>query len=119
MNSINKGACDCEEGLESKKSVLVLKDKDAKKDLEHQVKDLKRVSVSVSLGRRRSFCGSRVELADVLASCGVKIVSVDMPPFMQIHAVDRARKTYDSLEKFTAKTLALTLKKVRTSTNLH
>lgn len=108
VNSLNMGAFDCEEGLESKKLVFV-KDKDVKKDLEHEVKDLKRVSVS--FGRRRSFCGSRVELADVLASCGVKIVSVDMPPFMQIHAVDCARKTYDSLEKFTAKTLALTLKK--------
>ncbi|KAK9203036.1 hypothetical protein WN943_013289 [Citrus x changshan-huyou] len=108
VNSLNMGAFDCEEGLESKKIVFV-KDKDVKKDLEHEVKDLKRVSVS--FGRRRSFCGSRVELADVLASCGVKIVSVDMPPFMQIHAVDCARKTFDSLEKFTAKTLALTLKK--------
>ncbi|KAL9434320.1 hypothetical protein AB3S75_029036 [Citrus x aurantiifolia] len=124
VNSLNMGAFDCEEGLDCKKLVFV-KDKDVKKDLEHEVKDLKRVSVS--FGRRRSFCGSRVELADVLArrsfcgsrvelgdvlaSCGVKIVSVDMPPFMQIHAVDCARKTYDSLEKFTAKTLALTLKK--------
>ncbi|KAE8670782.1 Dynein light chain LC6, flagellar outer arm [Hibiscus syriacus] len=36
---------------------------------------------------------------------------LDMPPFMQIHAVDCARKTHDSLEKFTSKALALTLKK--------
>ncbi|XP_009369385.3 dynein light chain, cytoplasmic [Pyrus x bretschneideri] len=34
-----------------------------------------------------------------------------MPPFMQIHAVECARKTHDSLEKFTSKTFALTLKK--------
>lgn len=61
--------------------------------------------------RRRSFCGSHVELADVFASNGVKVVSVDMPPLMQIHAVECARKTHDSMEKFTSKTLALTLKK--------
>lgn len=67
---------------------------------------------SAPLGRRRSFCSSQVELAGFLASTGVKVVSVDMPPFMQIHAVDCARNAYDSLEKFTSKTLALTLKKV-------
>lgn len=73
-------------------------------------------SSSASLGgRRKSFCGSAQvqlnRLADVFASNGVKVVSVDMPPFMQIHAVECARKTCDSLEKFTSKTLALTLKK--------
>lgn len=87
------------------------------KDIE--LKDLqdwhesKRPSVSLAVrgGRRRSFCGSQFDLADILASNGVKVVSVDMPPFMQIHAVDCARKTHDSMEKFTSKTLALTLKK--------
>ncbi|KAM1340276.1 hypothetical protein ACFX2H_038692 [Malus domestica] len=62
-------------------------------------------------GRRRSLSGPQVQLADVLASNGVRVVSADMPPFMQIHAVECARKTHDSLEKFTSKTLALTLKK--------
>ncbi|XP_059443545.1 uncharacterized protein LOC132175585 [Corylus avellana] len=75
--------------------------------------DGKRPSVSLAMrgGRRRSFCGSRVELADVFASTGVKVVSVDMPPFMQIHAADCARKACDSLEKLSSKTLALTIKK--------
>ncbi|KDP35097.1 hypothetical protein JCGZ_10939 [Jatropha curcas] len=74
--------------------------------------DIKRMTVSLGGGgRRRSFGGSQVELADFLANNGAKIVSVDMPSFMQIHAVDCARNTHDSLEKFTSKTLALTLKK--------
>ncbi|KAJ8772150.1 hypothetical protein K2173_027327 [Erythroxylum novogranatense] len=74
--------------------------------------DIKRITVSLGVGgRRNSFGGSHVELADFLANCGAKVVSVDMPEFMQIHAVDCARKTHDSLEKFTSKTLALTLKK--------
>ncbi|XVF50213.1 hypothetical protein PTKIN_Ptkin04bG0078200 [Pterospermum kingtungense] len=87
--------------LDSKKIAL---------SLHERHNDMQKISAN-SLGRRRSFCGSQVELADILANCGVKIVSVDMPPFMQIHAVDFARKTHDSLEKFTSKTLALTLKK--------
>ncbi|KAL6583894.1 hypothetical protein OROMI_003183 [Orobanche minor] len=66
---------------------------------------------TVSGGRRRSFCNSQVELADFLSCSGVKVVAVDMPPFMQVHAVDCARKAHDSLEKFTSKTLAYTLKK--------
>lgn len=65
-----------------------------------------------NLGRRRSFGDSHIELADFFSCSGVKVVSADMPPFMQIHAVDCARKTHDSLEKFTSKTLACTLKKV-------
>ncbi|CAI9112440.1 OLC1v1012890C1 [Oldenlandia corymbosa var. corymbosa] len=76
--------------------------------------ELNRPSISLSLNggrRRKSFCCSQTELADFLSCAGVKVVAVDMPPFMQIHAVDCARKTYDSLEKFTSKTLAFTLKK--------
>ncbi|KAK1427162.1 hypothetical protein QVD17_15845 [Tagetes erecta] len=69
-------------------------------------------SMGMSRGRRRSFgSSSQAELTDFFACNGVKVVSADMPPYMQIHVVDVTRKTYDSLEKFTAKTLALTLKK--------
>ncbi|KAI3736758.1 hypothetical protein L2E82_26743 [Cichorium intybus] len=69
-------------------------------------------SLGMGKGRRRSFgSSSQAELADFFACNGVKVVSADMPPYMQIHVVDVTRKTYDSLEKFTAKALALTLKK--------
>lgn len=75
-----------------------------------------RVSVSSVVGqsgsRRKSLCGSMVDLGDFFAINGAKMVSADMPPFMQIHAVDCARKAFDSMEKFTSKTLALSLKKV-------
>ncbi|KAJ8536423.1 hypothetical protein K7X08_034824 [Anisodus acutangulus] len=64
-----------------------------------------------SLSRRKSFCCSQVELADFFSCSGVKVVSVDMPPFMQIHAVDFARKAHDSLEKFSSKSLGFSLKK--------
>ncbi|GAB2213170.1 hypothetical protein Drorol1_Dr00021191 [Drosera rotundifolia] len=63
------------------------------------------------IGRRRSVCDVKVELGDFFVKNGVRVVSVDMAPLMQIHAVSCARKTCDSLEKFTSKTLALTLKK--------
>ncbi|XP_052174643.1 uncharacterized protein LOC127789730 [Diospyros lotus] len=68
-------------------------------------------SLAVAGGRRRSFCNSQAELADFFSCSGVKVVSVDMPPFMQAHAVDCARKAHDSMEKFTSKALAFTLKK--------
>nr|GMD31507.1 Dynein light chain, cytoplasmic [Ipomoea batatas]GME21191.1 Dynein light chain, cytoplasmic [Ipomoea batatas] len=41
----------------------------------------------------------------------VKVVSVDMPPFMQIHALNFATNAYHTLQNFTPKALALTLKK--------
>ncbi|XP_022994662.1 uncharacterized protein LOC111490306 isoform X2 [Cucurbita maxima] len=62
-------------------------------------------------GRTKSFAASQVELIDIFAKNGMKVVSVDMPPAMQIHAVDCARKAHDSMEKFTSKALALSLKR--------
>ncbi|VFQ92654.1 unnamed protein product [Cuscuta campestris] len=72
------------------------------------------LSVGSGGGRRRSFCSSvRADqlLEDVFNCSGVKVVAVDMAPFMQIHAVNFTRKVHDSLEKFSPKALALTLKK--------
>ncbi|CAI0399120.1 unnamed protein product [Linum tenue] len=114
---------------EEKKKVLVVNEKTKKKqdssksddvdvdDYESGKKEMgKEVDLLLLEGVddvkiRRSMNCSRVELGDFLASNGAKTVSVDMPPFMQIHAVDCARRTCDSLQKFAAKTLALTLKK--------
>lgn len=105
------------DGFDDKKGLcLVVKEKE--KELEEPQKGNNLVSLkpTVSLlrkgGRRRSFAGSQVELSDIFAKNGVKVVSVDMLPAMQIHAVDCARKAHDSMEKFTSKTLALSLKRV-------
>ncbi|KAK6920791.1 Dynein light chain, type 1/2 [Dillenia turbinata] len=71
-----------------------------------------RGSIAAAAGTgRRSFCDPHGELVNFLNTNGAKVMSVDMPPFMQLHAVDCARKALDSLEKFTSKTLAFTLKK--------
>ncbi|GMI99973.1 hypothetical protein HRI_003666500 [Hibiscus trionum] len=98
--------------LDSKKLALTtVKEKQLKNLHEGKYNDGDMNKAPASVSWRRSLSGSQVELGGILANCGVKIVSVDMPPFMQIHAVDCARKTHDSLEKFTSKALALTLKK--------
>lgn len=108
---VNEKKKETREELDVKRLSEKLKDVEMK-DLQ-DCRGSKRVSVSLAVrgGRRRSFSDSQVDLADILASNGVKVVSADMPPFMQIHVVDCARKAYDSMEKFTSKTLALTLKK--------
>ncbi|XP_050377762.1 uncharacterized protein LOC126794998 [Argentina anserina] len=88
--------------------------KEEKQEHEYESRRLSTSSSSSSKslgGRRQSAQVELNRLADVFASNGVKVVSVDMPPFMQIHAVECARRTCDSLEKFTSKTVALTLKK--------
>ncbi|MED6195137.1 hypothetical protein PIB30_035164 [Stylosanthes scabra] len=103
-----------EKEKEKKKSGVVEKSKNAEEGEDWDGDKGRRCVVSsVSSGRRRrSMCGpSEAELGDVFAINGVKLVSADMPPFMQIHAVDCARKSLDSMEKFTSKTLALSLKK--------
>ncbi|KAK9684634.1 hypothetical protein RND81_10G221800 [Saponaria officinalis] len=61
--------------------------------------------------RRKSIGEVKVDLGSFLISNGAKVMSADMPPFIQIHAVGFARKVKDSLEKFSSKTLASSLKK--------
>ncbi|XP_038894695.1 uncharacterized protein LOC120083162 [Benincasa hispida] len=102
------------DGVDDKRGLcLVVKEKELKEPQKgHDLVSLKpTVSLLRKGGRRRSFAGSQVELSDILAKNGVKVVSVDMQPAMQIHAVDCARKAHDSMEKFTSKTLALSLKR--------
>ncbi|KAJ7945946.1 Dynein light chain [Quillaja saponaria] len=86
--------------IDKQKSMKELERKKLYRVIKNELKD----------GHEELNC-KRVELLDVFATNGVKVVSADMPPFMQIHAFDCARKTFDSMEKFTSKTLALTLKK--------
>ncbi|XP_019152325.1 PREDICTED: uncharacterized protein LOC109149130 [Ipomoea nil] len=109
------------EGIDVKRAYGSLSGSEELKKIQKQVvkyeeeeEEVKRPSLSLEMGgggRRRSFSSSQIELADFFSCNSVKVVSVDMPPFMQIHAVDCARKVYDSLEKFTSKALALSLKK--------
>ncbi|XP_073284315.1 uncharacterized protein [Primulina huaijiensis] len=77
--------------------------------------DGRRLSVSslpLDNGRRsKSVIGSQIDLSGFFSCAGVRVVAVDMSPSVQIHAVNCARKTHDSLEKFTSKSLAFTLKK--------
>lgn len=93
---------------------LVVKDKELKEAQKgHRLHNLRpTISLLRKGGRRNSFPVSQMDLGDILAKNGVKVISVDMPPALQIHAVDCARKTHDSMEKFTSKTLALSLKRV-------
>ncbi|XP_058195247.1 uncharacterized protein LOC131311709 [Rhododendron vialii] len=103
------------EGCDIKRALVSLS-RSQEFELKESHENMRRASFSVALsggggGRRRSICNPQAELGDFLRVNGVKIVSVDMPPFMQVHAVDCARKAHDSLEKFTSKTLALSLKK--------
>ncbi|KGN63633.1 uncharacterized protein LOC101215824 [Cucumis sativus] len=103
-----------EERFEHMINCITAKEREMKQLLKEHEHLTRRLSVSLSSsrsGRRRSFYGSQIQLGDVFAKNGVKVVSADMPPFMQIHAVDCARKAHDSMEKFTSKSLALTLKK--------
>ncbi|XP_021761718.1 uncharacterized protein LOC110726548 [Chenopodium quinoa] len=87
-------------------------EKESKISNNSKVMVVKQPSLVVNgMDKRRSFSDAKVELANFLVTNCAKVVSADMPPFMQIHAVGFARKIKDSLEKFTSKTLALSLKK--------
>ncbi|GAA0179058.1 hypothetical protein LIER_29922 [Lithospermum erythrorhizon] len=53
-----------------------------------------------------------VNVASMAAIFQVKVLVTDMPGFMQVHAFKCARKTFDSLEKFSSRDMACTIKKV-------
>lgn len=72
---------------------------------------------SVSIMEGRKSVASKVEAINVEAMAGflkAKVLVTDMPGFMQLHALRCARQTYDCLDNFTPKTLALNMKKVPT-----
>lgn len=105
----NKSLVGVVEEVESKKELKKVEKGESKKD---KLMVVKPTLVGNGIGKRRSFCDAKVELANFLITNCAKVVSADMPPFMQIHSVGFARKIKDSLEKFTSKNLALSLKKV-------
>ncbi|XP_010678639.2 uncharacterized protein LOC104894161 [Beta vulgaris subsp. vulgaris] len=104
----NKSLVGVVEEVESKKELKKVEKGESKKD---KLMVVKPTLVGNGIGKRRSFCDAKVELANFLITNCAKVVSADMPPFMQIHSVGFARKIKDSLEKFTSKNLALSLKK--------
>lgn len=61
---------------------------------------------------RRSVSQVEANVASSVAFLQVKVLVTDMPGYMQVHAFRSARRTYDSLEKFSSKHIAYNMKKV-------
>jgi dynein light chain LC8-type len=61
---------------------------------------------------RKSVSHVETNLASVATFLQVKVLVSDMPGFMQVHAFRCARRTYDSLDKFSSKHMAFNVKKV-------
>lgn len=68
--------------------------------------------VGVVVEARRSVSHVETNLASAASFLQVKVLVSDMPGFMQVHAFRCGRRTYDSLEKFSAKHMAYNMKKV-------
>ncbi|XP_059636197.1 uncharacterized protein LOC132278424 [Cornus florida] len=85
--------------VEARKSVCVI---EARKSVSHS-----------HIEARKSVSHSHIDtnVASAAAFLQVKVLVSDMPGFMQVHAFQCARRTYDSLEKFSSKHLAYNMKK--------
>ncbi|CAK9154072.1 unnamed protein product [Ilex paraguariensis] len=66
---------------------------------------------SVCSEARKSVSHVEMNAASVASFLQVKVLVSDMPAFMQVHAFRCARRTYDSLEKFSSKHMAYNMKK--------
>ncbi|XVF34700.1 hypothetical protein REPUB_Repub18cG0081300 [Reevesia pubescens] len=60
---------------------------------------------------RKSVSHVETNLSSVISFLQVKVLVSDMPGFMQVHAFRCARRTYDSLEKFSSRHMAYNMKK--------
>jgi dynein light chain LC8-type len=60
----------------------------------------------------RSMPEMEINITEVIAVLGVKVMAADMPPFMQLHAFQCAKRSFDSLDKFSSRQLAHDVKKV-------
>ncbi|MBA0773940.1 hypothetical protein Gotri_009187 [Gossypium trilobum] len=60
---------------------------------------------------RKSVSHIETNLSSVISFLQVKVLVADMPGFMQVHAFRCARRTYDSLEKFSSRHVAYNIKK--------
>ncbi|KAL3825115.1 hypothetical protein ACJIZ3_021144 [Penstemon smallii] len=74
------------------------------------IKSRKSVSSSI-MDEKRSSVSHVVNVSSAAALLQVKVLANDMPGFMQLHAFRCARTSYDSLEKFSSKHMAYTIKK--------
>ncbi|XP_054808021.1 uncharacterized protein LOC129310171 isoform X2 [Prosopis cineraria] len=83
---------------------------EGRKSVSHIESNLSAVRGIVIEGNRKSV--SQIEtLSSVTAYLQVKVLVTDMPSFMQVQAFRCARRTYDSLEKFSSKHIAHNIKK--------
>ncbi|XP_057995194.1 uncharacterized protein LOC110655621 [Hevea brasiliensis] len=60
---------------------------------------------------RKSVSHVETNLGSVASFLQVKVLVTDMPGFMQVHAFRCARRTYDSLDRFSSKHMAYNIKK--------
>ncbi|XP_062213001.1 uncharacterized protein LOC133913764 [Phragmites australis] len=60
---------------------------------------------------RKSMPEMEINMKEVVAVLGVKVMAADMPPFMQLHAFRCAKRSHDSLDKFSSRQLAHDVKK--------
>ncbi|KAK9149680.1 hypothetical protein Scep_008437 [Stephania cephalantha] len=60
---------------------------------------------------RKSVSHVETNLGSVASFLHVKVLAVDMPGYVQVHAFKCARRTFDSLEKFSSKHMAYNIKK--------
>ncbi|KAK4430758.1 hypothetical protein Salat_0837500 [Sesamum alatum] len=73
-----------------------------------------RKSVSI-VQERRSVSEVEANAESAAALLQVRVLASDMPSFMQVHAFRCARTTVESLDKFSSKQMAYSIKKVSLS----
>lgn len=61
---------------------------------------------------RKSMPEVEINMKEIVSVLGVKVMAADMSPFMQLHAFRCAKRSHDSLDKFSSRQLAHDVKKV-------
>ncbi|KAL5729533.1 hypothetical protein ACHQM5_002471 [Ranunculus cassubicifolius] len=75
------------------------------------IQEKEQVKELVAVEARKSVSHVETGLTSVASFLHVKVIAVDMPGYMQVHAFRCARRTYDTSENFSPKHMAYNIKK--------
>ncbi|EAY74509.1 hypothetical protein OsI_02401 [Oryza sativa Indica Group] len=96
-------------GLGQREIINIAPGRKSMPEVEINMKEVREI-IDIAPGRK-SMPEVEINMKEVVSVLGVKVMAADMSPFMQLHAFRCAKRSHDSLDKFSSRQLAHDVKK--------
>ncbi|XP_052140727.1 uncharacterized protein LOC127760498 [Oryza glaberrima] len=96
-------------GLGQREIIDIAPGRKSMPEVEINMKEVREI-IDIAPGRK-SMPEVEINMKEVVSVLGVKVMAADMSPFMQLHAFRCAKRSHDSLDKFSSRQLAHDVKK--------